>query len=671
MRTKWVPISLLAAALGPAAANLVAQDAPAVRSAAASQLDRPAKAFANRCPQLPRAITSFGAAASGGWVYVYGGHIGREHRHSRENVVGEFGRLDPGDGSWQALPSGPALQGTALVAATDGSLYRVGGLTAHNAPDADADLHSTASVDRYEPASGRWQAATPLPEPRSSHDAVVLGEHLYVVGGWSLAGGDAGRWLDTAWRADLRSQPLQWQPIAAPAPRRAAALAAFDGRLAFVGGLTPAGEMSAAVEFYDPARDAWHAGPDLLGGGFGTAVLGVGERLFASVMDGRLLEWTGSGWQLAASFVLPRFFHRLVPGRRPGELLALGGASAGGHTRTTEWLEVDAPTAGGWQEFSIPAPGEVAERQALVVAGHTLYAFGGGRGRPGDRFAPSQFAADIWRIDLLQRTAERVGAMPSGRQSAAAVALGGRGSIWLLGGLGVTPSGDVATLADGWHWQTRRAELQAAPALPAPRTQGQVLWHGDRLWWLGGVDFLPEAGGGSQRGSGRDVYVCDPSVAEPRFEPSPVVLPRARRSFAAVSLAGQILLLGGLGDGFHHAGPIDVYDCATASWSEIVAPVPWVSPQAAVIGDRVYVGCGGTMQGQKFTADPRLWSWSAREGWRVVVDELPLPPRGVQMFALRNRLWFYAIEGEGRRRIVVRTFEPDRSVFVAGAAMHR
>jgi hypothetical protein len=28
----------------------------------------------------------------------------------------------------------------------------------------------------------------PLPAPRSSHDAVVLGNKLYVVGGWQLNG---------------------------------------------------------------------------------------------------------------------------------------------------------------------------------------------------------------------------------------------------------------------------------------------------------------------------------------------------------------------------------------------------------------------------------------------------------------------------------------------------
>ena len=165
MRRLFLSLVPLAAVFSSGAASSVAQAAPkanpeATRQPAPLAPSRPASGQArpvpHQCPQLPRAITSFGAAASGGWVYVYGGHVGREHQHSRDHVVGDFGRLALSDGTWQALPSGPALQGTALVAAGDGSLYRVGGLSARNAPEADADLHSTASVDRFEPRTGRW-----------------------------------------------------------------------------------------------------------------------------------------------------------------------------------------------------------------------------------------------------------------------------------------------------------------------------------------------------------------------------------------------------------------------------------------------------------------------------------------------------------------------------------
>src|SRR5690606_24362736 len=157
-----------------------------------------------RPPVLPDAIASFGAARSGDWLYVYGGHVGRAHEHTVENVVGAFRRLRlPGGEAWEELPPGPPLQSAALVAAPDGSLLRIGGMTAHNPKDAPEHLHSTASVQRFDPDVGRWEDVTPLPEPRSSHDACVLGSKLYVVGGWRLAGEDGGEWHRTAWVAEL------------------------------------------------------------------------------------------------------------------------------------------------------------------------------------------------------------------------------------------------------------------------------------------------------------------------------------------------------------------------------------------------------------------------------------------------------------------------------------
>ncbi|MEM7200732.1 MAG: hypothetical protein AAF628_10725 [Planctomycetota bacterium] len=41
-----------------------------------------------RPPVLPQAVASLGTAAADGWLYVYGGHVGRAHQHSREHVVG-------------------------------------------------------------------------------------------------------------------------------------------------------------------------------------------------------------------------------------------------------------------------------------------------------------------------------------------------------------------------------------------------------------------------------------------------------------------------------------------------------------------------------------------------------------------------------------------------------
>lgn len=654
------------AALLSAAAIAQAAVPAAAAPPAAPAITRPAL--------LPEAISSFGACRVGSWLYVYGGHVGRAHAHSRENVVGSFGRLNLADGkSWQALPAGPALQGTALVAAEDGRLYRVGGTDARNERGDEQDMHSTASVACFDPRAGRWRDVTPLPEPRSSHDAIVCDGRLYVVGGWNLQGAGDGEWHDTAWVADLAEEPLVWRALPPPgAARRACALATFDGQVVVLGGMRGS-EPIRSVRVYDPTAGAWRDGPDLPGFAFGTAAVGVDDTLFATVMDGRVLAWRGAGdWQPVAQLETPRFFHRCVAAPQPGRLLVCGGAARGGHLRTLEHVDVTGAAPPEFREYVLPAPSKVAYRQALLLQDDTLWALGGNRGLPGERFDAGQFADEVWKVELTTMTAQVVGRLPAGGQSMAAVRWGGRRDNLVLGGLGPV-DGQVQSLASAFRWDMRRqVALPCDAALPAPRTQCQVVRHDGLLYVVGGVDFQPDGdGGGSTKGDARELLVYDPEADEPRFLPAGITLPRPRRSFGAAVLDGRLYLVGGLGDGFEHAGPCDVYDFASGTWSELDAPVDWVSPQVAVIGARLYVGCGGTMRGQRFRQDRSLRCFEPDAGWSVIVDELPFAVRHVRMLGHRNRLLFYAANDPRGDRIVLRTFEPDARVQVLEASLHR
>src|SRR5688572_30188124 len=86
-----------------------------------------------RLPKLPAAITSFGAAVADGSLYLYGGHIGKAHAHSRDNLADAFVRLDLNrPQQWESLPMQEKLQGLAMVA-WQGSVIRIGGVNARNA----------------------------------------------------------------------------------------------------------------------------------------------------------------------------------------------------------------------------------------------------------------------------------------------------------------------------------------------------------------------------------------------------------------------------------------------------------------------------------------------------------------------------------------------------------
>lgn len=618
---------------------------------------------------MPQAITSFGACRSGSWLYAFGGHIGRAHAHSRDNVVGSFRRMNLLDGSWQDLPDGPALQGTALVAGPDGSLYRIGGTDARNERGDASDMHSTDTVARFDPAIGKWQACTPLPEPRSSHDAVVLAGKLYVIGGWNLQGDEAGTWHQSAWVADLNEQPIHWRPLPTPGHvRRACSAAAFGGRIAVVGGMSDRG-LLCSVAVYDPASEQWSTAPDLPGFAFGTAAIGCGEELYATIMEGTLLRWSGGEqWQPVAQLESPRIFHRLVLGQQPRTVLALGGAGRGAHMRTMETLSLDSIPTTAFREYSIPAPSRVAYRQALLLQDNTLWAFGGNRNFDGDRFDASQFADDVWRIDLNERSADLAGRLPTGCQSMAACVWGDGSKNLVIGGIGMGDEG-AQSLAGGFAWNLRRNQLVSNPlSLPAPRTQLQLALHESKLYAIGGTDFRPNGdGAGTASMDTQQLLVADLSADKPKFVPAGIVMPEPRRSFGAVILGEDLFLIGGLGVGFAHSEHADVYNFKSQTWRKVATPTAWVSPQVVSIGKRIYVACGGTMKGQAFRQDRSLWCYQEQSGWQQLIGELPFAVRHMQMLASGNRLVFYtANEGECDR-IVIRTFEPDPRAFVPQA----
>lgn len=301
------------------------------RARAASSSSAAVTTFAHR---LPEATSSFGAAALDGWLYVYGGHVVRTHAYSTESMSGRFSRLRlDGTGTWERLPDGPKLQGMNLVA-HDGRIYRVGGMEATNAPGEPEALRSIADVARYHPAAGRWDALPPLPEPRSSHDVVVAGNTLYVVGGWAMSGtsrGGTSTWSTSVMALDLAASAPAWRRIPQPFQRRALIATVAGGRIYVLGGIDASDKVQRTVNVFDTTTGVWSEGPALPGGtmnGFSPAAATVAGRVFVSVGDGGLhrLDVARMSWTQVAT-ATPRIVHRLVPdGAR---LLVVGGASKG------------------------------------------------------------------------------------------------------------------------------------------------------------------------------------------------------------------------------------------------------------------------------------------------------------------------------------------------------
>jgi N-acetylneuraminic acid mutarotase len=280
-------------------------------------------------------------------LYVYGGHLGSPHLYAAGLEGKELQKLTlKKGGQWQTASTTVGRTGVSLVA-HNGKLYRIGGFEARNPPEDEKwDLFSTADFAQYDPATGEWTDLAPLPDPRSSHDAAMLGDKLYVFGGWKLEGGGDGKWHDIGCVYDFAAENPKWEPLPkSPFFRRALAVAAYDNKLYVLGGIEDTGNITTKVGVFDPATGKWSEGPALPGegmDGFGTSAFGTQHGLYATTFAGHVFRLTSGdeAWQAIGMLQHPRFFHRLVA-KDDGSLVVVGGTSRRGKVQEVESFRID------------------------------------------------------------------------------------------------------------------------------------------------------------------------------------------------------------------------------------------------------------------------------------------------------------------------------------------
>jgi Kelch motif protein len=596
--------------------------------------------------RLPEAISSFGAASHGGYLYLFGGHTGRAHAHSRENLSHAFRRRRlEGAGDWESLPGGRALQGTALVSAPEG-LIRIGGLSALNAPEKDEDLRSTASVQIFDPSKWHWRSLPDLPQPRSSHDAVLVGRKLWVLGGWNLQGSSEGTWTRDALVLDLDAPQRGWRKQAQGWVRRAAAAASWKGKVLALGGLDEEAEISRRVDVFDPATQVWSRGPELPGAGFGCSAFETADGLFVSIMDGRLLRLSddGSRWESQTRLAYPRFFHRLVPAGE-GRLAFIGGASRLGHLANLEFIETGAESP-AWRtlHLRIPYTGRARNRQAAVVRKTSVELFGGNDSLGQHEFEPDNFCDEAWSLDLGSLRFRPLLDLPVKRQTWAPVR-NHLGDTILLGGFG-HDGREAVSHADVFSKGLRSTQLEAAGfRLPLPMTQfGSAVWGG-RLWLFGGLDYDPAR----EDAEFRHLFEIrstplekpgDYRLSAARFEVG-------RRAFGGGVIGDRYYVIGGMTDDFALVSDCRAFDFKTESFVDIPDATPRISPKTAVFEDRLFVIGGSSPEGKRFRPNPKLEVFDpARGTWETVLESLPFSAKHLHLLSLKQGLLILSTHNE-------------------------
>jgi N-acetylneuraminic acid mutarotase len=300
-----------------------------------------------------------------------------------------------------------------------------------------------------------WALARPMSTVRSHCAAAVHQNRIYVFGG----GGHAFVALNSAECYDPKTD--RWSPIATmPTARSGIVAVPFQNKIYLMGGgfKKPDGtfQFLTVVEIYDPEKDSWTKGPDLLRRHDAPAATVMGGRIY--LVGGHLPDTPGGPltdpafnfaevfdlfqgrWLELSPMPTPRFSLAAVPWE--GRVLAMGGgAFRDGAFRNFDVIEAYDPTKGAWETSDVgPLPWPTAGVAAVIIDG-AIHVFGGNDGTGIQPKSARYTRESGWTM---------LPAMSEPRAAAAAVTLGG--AIYLIGGRaadGKTPTDTVMVWRSG------------------------------------------------------------------------------------------------------------------------------------------------------------------------------------------------------------------------------
>lgn len=239
------------------------------------------------------------------------------------------------------------LPGEGLNAPTasvvDNKLYVVGGfLAVSNRP--------TDEVQVYNLETHQWSQASPLPNPRGGHVAVVLDGKIHVFGGGNSQSTLAGH-------SEFDPATNTWRDLA-PLPRSegSPAAAVVDGKIYVIGGRSGFSDFG-DVYIYDPETDSYSTGPSIEPHGTaGAAYYCSGIYLFGGESQAQRrnmaevwrLDLEKNVWETVTAMPIPRKFARAVVFMNSvyvvgGSVVLANSHSPTGSTSVLQFTQPDCP----------------------------------------------------------------------------------------------------------------------------------------------------------------------------------------------------------------------------------------------------------------------------------------------------------------------------------------
>ena len=182
----------------------------------------------------------------------------------------------------------------------DGRLLVAGGTQYVISPEGEDQNQDLSSVEilTYYPDSAfryKWEAAPPMPDARSGHDAILLQDGRVLVFGGSTFDAVVG-YAPVTTAAVFDPQRNRWKAIAGPPiATPTGGLLLPDGRVLTVGLTSKGTPRGQSVAIFDPTTLSWSRGPNHPGGAYRPAM--------TLLVDGSVL--VAGGWYPTAELPSP------------------------------------------------------------------------------------------------------------------------------------------------------------------------------------------------------------------------------------------------------------------------------------------------------------------------------------------------------------------------------
>ena len=414
---------------------------------------------------IPTPREHVAAASDGHFVYVVGGR-----RMSSDKNVAALERYDPASDRWERLPDMPTARGGLGAALVDGHLMAVGGESATGV---------FGVVESYSVANKSWSRGPSMRTPRHGMAVAAIGRSLYALGGAPKPGHASA--VATAEAVSLvsgRRASSKWRPLPPmPTARQNMAGAVLDGTIWVAGGLGADSRGSRRVEGYDPVVSGWKSAPDLPVRLHHEMVVPYKDELVAiggwipkgsdpsAITSNRVFALRDGKWVGLPSLNEPRAAGAAaVVGDR---IVVTGGQADERLLDTTEVFDGKKWSAGA----NIPTP---REHVAAASDGHFVYVVGG------RRMSSDKNVAALERYDPASDRWERLPDMPTAR--------GGLGAALVDGHL-MAVGGESATGVFGVveSYSVANKSWSRGPSMRTPRHGMAVAAIGRSLYALGGA----------------------------------------------------------------------------------------------------------------------------------------------------------------------------------------